>query len=121
MMNMGLEVTYRVDPAGLSDAFVANLNFQLLRLKLNERYPTQINTFLFGQRTGILQFVDTNPDPAALKNFLELSARNLEQDFGRNDWRAALFSGLAACDAFCNGGMRDYFAHRHAQPLPDAV
>ena len=47
-----LDVTFRIETAALSPALAAMLQFQLVRLKLNDRYPRQINKFLSEQRTN---------------------------------------------------------------------
>lgn len=93
-----LEVTYRVDPAQVP-AVAAKLQFQLERLKLNERYRKQINKFLNEQRTAVLMFNDMNP--ALLSEFLCRSAVNLGRSFGRNDWRPVLVRALSANEDFC--------------------
>jgi hypothetical protein len=51
-----LNVTYRIDPAGLAPALVAQLQFQLDRLKLNQRYVAQINKFISEQKVAMLMF-----------------------------------------------------------------
>ncbi|MDP3937974.1 MAG: HNH endonuclease signature motif containing protein [Deltaproteobacteria bacterium] len=89
-----LQVSFRIDAANIDPILAAKLQFQLDRLKLNERYPKRINTYLSEQRVGILQ-VGTIGE-AALRTFLEASATSLSNDFGRNDWRVALLRALAA-------------------------
>lgn len=93
-----LEVTFRVDAAQVP-AVAAKLQFQLERLKLNERYRKQINKFLSEQRTAVMMFNDM--DPALLREFLRLSAVNLGRSFGRNDWRPVLIRALSDNEDFC--------------------
>ncbi len=58
-----LDVTFRIEAGILNPALAQMLQFQLGRLKLNERYPRQINKFLFEQRTAILMFKEFGPIP----------------------------------------------------------
>jgi hypothetical protein len=105
----GLTVEFRIDPANIDPGLVTALNFQLTRLKLNERYPKQINTFLFGLRTGLMD-VAANAD--LLREFLQRTADSLAQDFGRNDWRPVLLAAIRECSEFCERGIFEYFARR---------
>lgn len=93
-----LDVTFRVDPAQVP-AVATKLQFQIERLKLNERYQKQINKFLSEQRTAILMFNDMGPAP--LREFLRRSAINLSRSFGRNDWRPVLIRALSENEDFC--------------------
>lgn len=93
-----LQVRFRVDPAGLDAALAAKLQYQVDRLKLNERYPKRINTFLSEQKVGILQMAVLGE--AAVRTFLVASANSLAGAFGTNDWRVALLRGLAASPDF---------------------
>lgn len=120
-----LTTNFKIESATIDAKLGQSLNFQLTRLKLNERYPKQINTFLFGLRTGLAELIETN-DPALLREFLRRSALDMENRFGVNDWRSALLFGLSANDEFCDGGAKAYFAARTptAQPalgLPQVV
>lgn len=94
-----LEVSFRIDAGGLDSALAAKLQFQLDRLKLNDRYPKQINKFMNEQRTGILMFHELGAP--LFSTYLERSAENLAKTFHRNDWRVALFRALAKDAEFC--------------------
>lgn len=102
-----LSVTFRIEATALTPELATMLQFQLDRLKLNDRYPRQINKFLSEQRTAMLLF----KEPAALTAYLFRSAKSLAQNFGRNDWRPALLEALAADDTFCNA-PEDYLGMR---------
>lgn len=120
-----LTVNFKIESTNIDAKLAQSLNFQLTRLKLNERYPKQINTFLFGLRTGLTELIETK-DSALLSEFLRRSALDMEDSFGMNDWRSALLFGLSASSQFCDGGAKAYFATRtqSAQPtlgLPQAV
>jgi len=96
-----LDVTFRIDSAELTPALAAMLQFQLVRLKLNDRYPRQINKFLSEQRTAMVMFKENGLPPAALSSYLLRSASSLAENFGRNDWRPALLGALADSADFC--------------------
>src|SRR3546814_7917320 len=93
-----LEVSFHVD-AGIDPALAAKLQFQLDRLKLNERYGKQINKYLSEQRAAVLMFHEQGSE--LLSEFLRRSSVSQASSFGRNDWRVALLRALAADDAFC--------------------
>lgn len=113
-----LDVTFRIDTAALTPALAAMLQFQLVRLKLNDRYPRQINKFLFEQRTGMVLFKELGLPAAQLASYLRRSASSLAASFGRNDWRPALLETLAANEAFC-AAPEDYLGTRpHVEDEP---
>ncbi|MEO9959518.1 MAG: hypothetical protein ABJF07_04425, partial [Nisaea sp.] len=95
-----LTVVFSIDQMGLSQALGDRLTFQLDRMKLTERHPDAINIFLFGQKVAFQLFRDQPGERDLLQQFLLDGAVTLDQDLGLNHWRAALFRGLAACDAF---------------------
>ncbi|WP_027035201.1 HNH endonuclease [Mesorhizobium ciceri] len=111
MTGTALVATFIINPVGIDPVLAARLQFQLERMQLNQRYPKQINIFLFGQRTGMLQ-VYAAGGGTALRAFLVAAAADLDRDFEKHDWRAALMRGLADCNAFCDGGITAYFARR---------
>lgn len=96
----GLDVSYRIDPALIDPVLATKLQYQLDRLKLNERYVKQINKFVNEQRAAILMFDGLGP--GLLAAYLEKNAQSLAASFHRNDWRAALFRALAANPVFCD-------------------
>ena len=94
-----LSVTYRIATDGIEPALAGKLQFQLVRLKLNERYTKQINQFISEQKTGILMI--SAQGSAVLSDYLLRSAASLAQSFHRNDWRVALLRALADDLSFC--------------------
>lgn len=112
-----LDVTFCIDAEILSPTIAEMLQFQLDRLKLNERYPKQVNKFLFEQRTAILMFKELGL--IALTDYLLRSAASLTKNFGCNDWRPALLQALAADADFC-AAPDDYLGTR-ALAEPEAV
>ncbi len=106
-----LDVTFRIEAETLNPSLAQMLQFQLDRLKLNERYPRQINKFLFEQRTAILMFKELGLTTEVLTDYLLRSATSLAGNFGHNDWRPALLQALAAKVAFC-AAPQDYLGTR---------
>ncbi|MBB3916182.1 HNH endonuclease [Rhizobium fabae] len=95
-----LQVRYRIDADILDEALATKLQFQLDRLKLNDRYKGQINKFLSEQRAAMLMFLEIGP--ILFADYLERCAISLATSFGLNDWRPALLRALAATPDFCN-------------------
>lgn len=94
-----LEVSFHIDGTAIDPALAVKLQYQLVRLKLNERYGKQINKYLSEQRAAVLMFHEHGPE--VFSNFLQRSSEYLVGSYGRNDWRAALLRALAADEAFC--------------------
>lgn len=94
-----LVVGFRIDFVNMNPDLVEKLQFQLDRLKLNDRYARQINKFLSEQRTAFLMFLEINPE--LFSEYLRRSADSLAGSFGRNDWRVALLRALSNSPAFC--------------------
>ncbi|MBB6305602.1 HNH endonuclease [Rhizobium leucaenae] len=95
-----LQVSYRIDADPLDELLAAKLQFQLDRLKLNDRYKGQINKFLSEQRAAIRMFHEIGA--AVFSEYLVRCADSLGNSFGLNDWRPALLRALAANADFCN-------------------
>jgi len=94
-----LEVLFRIDQAALDPVLATKLQFQLDRLKLNERYRKQVNKFISEQRTAILMMKEYGP--AVLADYLRRTAGSLSASFHRNDWRVALLRALSEDAEFC--------------------
>jgi HNH endonuclease len=94
-----LDVAFHIEAGGLDPVLAAKLQFQLDRLKLNDRYPKQINKFMSEQRTGILMLEELGAPFVSV--FLKRSANSMARTFHRNDWRVALFRALGADADFC--------------------
>lgn len=95
-----LQVGYRIDTEFIDPELATKLQFQLHRLKLNERYKGQINKFLSEQRVAMLMFREVGP--VLFAEYLQRCANGLAASFGLNDWRPALLRALAATPDFCN-------------------
>jgi hypothetical protein len=115
MRSSALVVKFEIDLTVLNPELGHRLRFQIERMQLNTRYPKQINVFLFGQRTGMLN-VFNNKGGVGLRKYLTSAADGLDLDFGQHDWRAALLRGLADCNVFCDGGITRYFSGRRRRP-----
>ncbi|MER9585871.1 HNH endonuclease signature motif containing protein [Mesorhizobium sp. M0276] len=94
-----LEVRFWIGSPDLEADLAAKLEFQLGRLKLNERFRSQINKFLSEQRTAMRMFNEISPELFA--QYLGRCANSLSGSFGRNDWRVALLRALSEHPEFC--------------------
>jgi len=94
-----LTVRFRIDPGELDLLLADKLQFQLDRLKLNDRYEKQINKFISEQRTALLMLHELHPHLTS--DFLGRSALSLAKRNGRNDWRVALLRALSLNADFC--------------------
>lgn len=94
-----LDVLFTIDPTLIASDLAEKLQFQLDRLKLNERYTSQINKFINEQRTAILMLHECGPEK--VNDFLLRCAASMATSFHRNDWRAALMRALASTPDFC--------------------
>lgn len=95
-----LVVEFGINPAGVTPALVARLQFQLDRMKLNERHPDAINVFLFSLKPSLEWFRGKPGERNLLQDWLVHAANTYDRDFGLNHWRTAVLRGLAVCDAF---------------------
>lgn len=97
--------TFKIEKQkGMSDETLQRLKQHLKDFKLYERYPSQVNIFLASQQVAL----DDNfraGGAEGVKAFLMRSAAANVKSLGINDWRGALFVGLAKNDEFCDGGF----------------
>lgn len=96
-----LDVTFNIVEGSVEEPLRTMLVYQLVRLKLNDRYPRQINKFLSEQRVAILMVRETGEGPGPVAEYFTRSAISLSQIFGPNDWRVALVRALSQAEAFC--------------------
>jgi len=101
----------------MTDDVFARLTFQFSRLELNRRYQAQVTTFLQSHRMSM----EYAASGGALLQWLEEGGKFMQTDFGLNDWRTALFDGLATSPAFYQGGFRLGFRPRTVVPPPEVV
>ncbi len=99
-----LEVAYSVQHCvGMSLELHQRLVNHLTEFDLHTKYAKQVNIHLSEQLFALTMAFESGAQ--GLRNFLNGTAKALKDNFGVNDWRTALFRGLAECDAFCNGGF----------------
>lgn len=114
-----LDVTFNIIEGSVEDPLWNMLRYQLVRLKLNERYPRQINKFLSEQRVAILMVRETGEGPGPVANYFAKNAVSLSQIFGPNDWRVALVRALAQTEVFC-ADPGSYLGNR-GEAAPEAL
>lgn len=99
-----LEVSFSIHQcAGMSDELHRRLQNHLIEFDLHKKYAKQVNIHLSEQLFALTQAFERGAP--GLRNFLVGTAGAHSARFGANDWRTALFRGLALCDEFCGGGF----------------
>jgi len=98
--NGALQVSYRINAELLEETLAAKLQFQIDRLKLNQRYNGQINKFLSEQRAAMLMLREIGT--TVFSEYLIRCAASLRNSFGFNDWRPALLRALGGNPDFCS-------------------
>ena len=105
--------------AGMTDDVFERLTFQFSRLELNRRYQAQVTMFLQSHRMSIEDAASGGGN--SLLQWLERAGNTMQTEFGLNNWRTALFYGLANSPAFCQGGFRFGYQRRTEAPPPEVV
>jgi hypothetical protein len=101
-----LEVCYSIERcAGMSDELHRRLEYHLTEFDLHKKYAKQVNIHLSEHQFGMTMAFEAGAD--VLRRYLTGTADAHQRKFGVNDWRTALFRGLARCDAFWNGGFNE--------------
>ncbi len=101
----GLVVEFDVDPSvGLPDLLRERLEYQLQRLRLNERYAREINTYLTSHVTALRRCFNSN-GAEDVKLFLKQQAETEFARFHLNHWRPVLLLALSKHQDFCDGGF----------------
>lgn len=102
-------VTFAPDAgAGLSLAFRQRLEFQLEKLKLQERYSREINVYLASQSTNWPDLFEVKGAEGIVFH-LQRQAENEALYHHQNDWRAVLCRALSQSEDFCGGGFLKIF------------
>lgn len=100
-----LEVTYSVAQCpGMSAELHSRLEHHLTEFDLRKKYAKQVNIHLSEHEFGMSMAFESSP--LTLQRYLAGTANGHMKNFGVNDWRTALFRGLAQCDGFWNGGFK---------------
>jgi len=114
-----LEVSYSIEQCvGMPDELHHRLKNHLLEFDLHKKYAKQVNIHLSEHDFGMTMAFESGAH--VLRKYLNGTADAHKQNFGTNDWRTALFRGLALCDEFCNGGFKKALGKK-AVPMPPLV
>lgn len=117
----GLLATYSIAaPEGMPKDVYDRLVHHLSEdgFDLQTRYKKQVNIFLGEQEYSLTSTFESN-GADGLRQWLLGTANAHKRRFGANDWRTALMLGLAACDAFCEGGFRTALGYQAAYKEQD--
>lgn len=103
----GIVVKFGID-AGveMSAQMRQRLMFQFERLRLNQRYAREINTYLTSHVTA-LHFAFEAGQQHAIRSFLSMQRQVESAAFHRNHWRPALLRALSEHEEFCAGAFMD--------------
>ena len=119
--NNGLVVEYDVDPgADLPDLLRERLEYQLQRLRLNERYAREINTYLISHTTALRLCFDSNR-AEGVRSFLKQQTETEFARFHRNHWRPVLLLALSNHQDFCDGGFLNILQVTQSDGLPNCA
>lgn len=103
--NGAVLATFKIEKRkGMSEEMLHRLKQHLKDFKLDERYPSQVNIFLASQQVSLDDSFRAG-GAEGVKEFLTRCATANVKSFGVNDWRGALFTGLAKSNEFCDGGF----------------
>jgi hypothetical protein len=91
---------------GMSDILFNRLEFQITRIKLNERLSKEVNIYLSSLNFAFSMAYGETNNVDNLKRFIEGQAKSNEIEFGINDWRTVIMYGLLSCQEFCDGGFK---------------
>lgn len=90
----------------IDEQVIRQMNFQVGRVKLVDRVIAEMITFLSPTATYLQQDFETGGRELVSDGLLK-SAQNQQKQYGRNHWRTAVMTALAACDEFCDGGFHE--------------
>lgn len=101
-----LVVTFRiVRTAHLAQEVFELLCYQMYHLELNRRLAAECTSTLGSHLVSIGDVYGADRDAARVADWSRRTAESSIRTFGLNDWRTALFFGLAECAPFCDGGF----------------
>lgn len=116
--NGALLAHFEIDPiAALPAITQQRLDYQLARLKLNERYEREFNTYLSAY-TVALHDAYEGGGAEFVRSLLLRQAENDFQRFHRNHWRPVLLMALSEHAEFCDGGFQAVLPLHIALPVP---
>ncbi|WP_431264951.1 hypothetical protein ACQ859_05750 [Roseateles chitinivorans] len=100
----GLDVSFSIEHQdGMDDELFSRLKEHLVEFDLRKKYAKQVNIHLSEHEFSFSMAYEGGSE--GLKRYLRGTANGHLKNFGVNDWRTALFRGLAVCDSFCDGGF----------------
>jgi hypothetical protein len=100
----GLDVDYSIDQAAvLPPMLIHRLTNQFGRLKLNERYGREVNTYMTGHTVGLHDAY--NGGAGGVQSYLQRQAAVEARSFHINHWRPVLLGALGNHAAFCDNGF----------------
>ena len=103
--NDALLVRYAIDQdVALPELMKQRLAFEMHKLRLNERYASEINMYLTSHTTALSMCFQSG-GAAGVESFLNDQAEVESAAFHRNHWRPVLLVALALHQEFCNGGF----------------
>ncbi|MEQ8441745.1 MAG: HNH endonuclease [Alphaproteobacteria bacterium] len=103
--NGALLTQFEIDPdVVMPDLTRQRLSHQIKRLKLNERYAREINSYMTGH-TVALHDAHMADGSNGVRVFLQRQAAVEIHAFHANHWRPVLLEALASHDDFCDGGF----------------
>lgn len=104
--NGGLCVTFDVNPTvAIPNLLRERLTHQFQRLRLNDRYAKELNTYLVGHVTALNTCFDAI-GAHGVSQFLDSQAEVESRYFYPNHWRPVLLKALAQHNEFCSGVFR---------------
>jgi hypothetical protein len=107
LANGALTIDYDINPAvDLPGILHARLSFQLERLKLNQRFQREINTYLTSHAVMLATTFEAGGSET-VRAFLSRQANVERRVFHRNHWRPVLLGALVDHEGFCAGGFQD--------------
>lgn len=107
-INNSLIVKFEIDGSNISELLYQQLSFQIKRINLDGRLKKEWNIYLTSFGISLdNEFSRGNGD--SVRGLLIQHYEQNKRTFGHNDWRTALLLGLASCEAFCDGGFKEYY------------
>lgn len=90
----------------LSHTAYTMMQFQMNRVKLNDRLKQEINIFLMPYSNSLETVFSIRESANDVRDFLVKEVRVFSKNFGLNDWRTSLLFSLSNNNDFCGGGFR---------------
>jgi hypothetical protein len=106
MVGNALTVEFRIEQTpGMTVDVRDRARQQLIDLKLNTRYESEINEYVVSLHAALKSVYEPDGDAGAVSDLLTRTAADYEARFGLNYWKPVLLHALSACVPFCSGGF----------------